>query len=372
MEHWTESLSRRCVADTWSRAYTCSSAPIGCLHIRETPGSGWTTVGLSPVRARRLLTFGGRHVSCRSRSDRRRRVLDRPFVPSREWCDPARSDPCPCAATSLTSRVSPSASSYPSSSSAVCTLNSVADHQQASHTAAVHTVVGAGLDHGLDAAKDRGSQRARTSPATAAAPITGSSSGSALTPPIPEAFAASRLRSRRHPAATRQVRHIERWATRLAAPGRHLPCSPSPKPFTPCSSASAICTAYGPPVDHAMVESDPLAATSIKGRVRAQVWRDALEAHEDGHVRATELRSSDYFGPRVLMSRLSNGIIPKIIAGKPVSVLGQVPGPTLIAGPTSPTLPTHSSLSVPTNTPGATPGTRPRIHPSRNARSSPR
>jgi nucleoside-diphosphate-sugar epimerase len=78
---------------------------------------------------------------------------------------------------------------------------------------------------------------------------------------------------------------------------------------------------YGP-VDHAMIETDPLAATTTKGRVRAQVWRDALEAHQNGRVRATELRSSDYFGPRVLMSQLGERIIPKLMAGKAVRVLG--------------------------------------------------
>jgi nucleoside-diphosphate-sugar epimerase len=83
---------------------------------------------------------------------------------------------------------------------------------------------------------------------------------------------------------------------------------------------------YGP-MDRAMVESDPLAATSIKGRVRAQVWRDAFAAHEAGRVRVTELRSSDYFGPRVLSSQLGDRIVPKVLAGKPVSVLGDADAP---------------------------------------------
>jgi nucleoside-diphosphate-sugar epimerase len=83
---------------------------------------------------------------------------------------------------------------------------------------------------------------------------------------------------------------------------------------------------YGP-VSHAMVETDPLAATSIKGRVRAQVWRDALAAHDAGRVRVTELRSSDYFGPRVLTSQLGDRIVPKILAGKSVSVLGDPDAP---------------------------------------------
>jgi len=83
---------------------------------------------------------------------------------------------------------------------------------------------------------------------------------------------------------------------------------------------------YGP-MDRAMRESDPLAATSTKGRVRAQVWRDAFAAHEAGRVRVTELRSSDYFGPRVLSSQLGDRIVPKILAGKPVRVLGNPDAP---------------------------------------------
>jgi nucleoside-diphosphate-sugar epimerase len=79
--------------------------------------------------------------------------------------------------------------------------------------------------------------------------------------------------------------------------------------------------AYGP-TRHLMVETNPLNATAAKGRVRARIWQDALAAHQDGRVRVTELRSSDYFGPRVLMSQLGDRIIPKILAGKPVTVLG--------------------------------------------------
>ena len=54
---------------------------------------------------------------------------------------------------------------------------------------------------------------------------------------------------------------------------------------------------YGP-VDGPMTEDLPLAATGTKGRVRARMWRDALAAHEAGRVRVTELRGSDYYGPR--------------------------------------------------------------------------
>jgi nucleoside-diphosphate-sugar epimerase len=71
-----------------------------------------------------------------------------------------------------------------------------------------------------------------------------------------------------------------------------------------------------------MQESDPLRAETSKGSVRARIWQDALAAHEEGRVRATELRSSDYFGPHVVLSELGERIIPRLLAGKPLRVLG--------------------------------------------------
>jgi len=79
---------------------------------------------------------------------------------------------------------------------------------------------------------------------------------------------------------------------------------------------------YGP-VDVAMTEELPLAATFSKGRIRAQMWRDAIAAHEAGRVRATEVRASDYFGPRVTdQGMLGERTVPRILAGKTVTVLG--------------------------------------------------
>jgi nucleoside-diphosphate-sugar epimerase len=43
-----------------------------------------------------------------------------------------------------------------------------------------------------------------------------------------------------------------------------------------------------------MTEATPLAATHPKLRIRADMWRDALAAHEAGRIRATEVRASDY------------------------------------------------------------------------------
>ncbi len=77
---------------------------------------------------------------------------------------------------------------------------------------------------------------------------------------------------------------------------------------------------YGP-LDHPMTESDPLAATGTKGRVRARMWQDALAAHQSGRVRVTEARGSDYLGPDA-ESQLGERVVPKLLAGKNVQVLG--------------------------------------------------
>src|SRR5580698_1304305 len=50
---------------------------------------------------------------------------------------------------------------------------------------------------------------------------------------------------------------------------------------------------YGP-VDGPITRQTPLAATHPKLRLRAQMWTDALAAHNAGRIRATEVRASDY------------------------------------------------------------------------------
>jgi nucleoside-diphosphate-sugar epimerase len=82
---------------------------------------------------------------------------------------------------------------------------------------------------------------------------------------------------------------------------------------------------YGP-VDGPMTEQTPLAATGVKGRVRAAMWRDALAAHEAGEVRATEVRSSDYLGAGS-QTVLTAQVFPKVLAGARVSVPAELDVP---------------------------------------------
>jgi len=71
---------------------------------------------------------------------------------------------------------------------------------------------------------------------------------------------------------------------------------------------------YGP-VSGAMTEDLPLAAKTVKGGVRARMWRDALRASEQGRVRVTEARASDFvgLGARSVMSEI---VLPRVRAGK--------------------------------------------------------
>ncbi|TDC83012.1 NAD-dependent epimerase/dehydratase family protein [Micromonospora sp. KC606] len=72
---------------------------------------------------------------------------------------------------------------------------------------------------------------------------------------------------------------------------------------------------YGP-VDAAMTEQTPLRATGSKGRVRNQMWTDALAAHRAGRVRVTEVRGSDYLGADG--TSLPMLVLPRVLAGQRV------------------------------------------------------
>jgi nucleoside-diphosphate-sugar epimerase len=58
---------------------------------------------------------------------------------------------------------------------------------------------------------------------------------------------------------------------------------------------------YGP-VDGPITQKTTLAATHPKLKLRAQMWADALAAHEAGRIRATEVRASDYIEVNSLIS----------------------------------------------------------------------
>ncbi|MEU2390162.1 NAD-dependent epimerase/dehydratase family protein [Streptomyces sp. NPDC007369] len=84
---------------------------------------------------------------------------------------------------------------------------------------------------------------------------------------------------------------------------------------------------YGP-VDGPLTERLPLAATGTKGRVRAAAWERARALHEQGRIRAVEVRASDFFGPGVTEGgHLAARVMPALLRGKPVSTLGDPDAP---------------------------------------------
>lgn len=83
--------------------------------------------------------------------------------------------------------------------------------------------------------------------------------------------------------------------------------------------------AYGP-VDGPMTEALPLSTGGAKGRVRARMFTEALAAHRAGRIRMTEVRGSDYVGPGA-ESHLGDRVVPRVLAGKKVSVLGSAETP---------------------------------------------
>ncbi|MFH8617752.1 NAD-dependent epimerase/dehydratase family protein [Streptomyces sp. NPDC017979] len=84
---------------------------------------------------------------------------------------------------------------------------------------------------------------------------------------------------------------------------------------------------YGP-VGGPMTEELPLAATGTKGRVRARAWEHARSLHEQGRIKAVEVRAGDFFGPTVTDGgHLAGRVMPALLRGKAVSTLGDPNAP---------------------------------------------
>jgi nucleoside-diphosphate-sugar epimerase len=82
--------------------------------------------------------------------------------------------------------------------------------------------------------------------------------------------------------------------------------------------------AYGHPTGP-MTPHDPLRADYEKAQVRATMWHDAKRAHDEGRVKATEVRASDFIGPR--SQSYLGMLIPRILAGKSCQVIGDADAP---------------------------------------------
>lgn len=76
-----------------------------------------------------------------------------------------------------------------------------------------------------------------------------------------------------------------------------------------------------------LTEAMPLAATTRKGRVRAEMTRRLLAAHEAGRIRAVAGRAADYFGPEVRLSAFGERLWRPLLAGRTVHWIGDPDAP---------------------------------------------
>ncbi len=82
---------------------------------------------------------------------------------------------------------------------------------------------------------------------------------------------------------------------------------------------------YGP-AESPMKETLPLRATFRNGRARLLSWQETLELHRKGHLRVTEVRGSDYICSGS-QSRMGDRVVPRVLSGKNVQLLGKVDTP---------------------------------------------
>jgi nucleoside-diphosphate-sugar epimerase len=79
---------------------------------------------------------------------------------------------------------------------------------------------------------------------------------------------------------------------------------------------------YGPTDGRPLTEDLPYAPNTRKGRVRARMSQELMEAHKSGKVRVAIGRASDYFGPRVLSSAAGEQVFGRAVEGKSAQVAG--------------------------------------------------
>lgn len=82
---------------------------------------------------------------------------------------------------------------------------------------------------------------------------------------------------------------------------------------------------YGEPNGQPMTEETLHNAHTKKGKIRAQMAKDLMAAHEAGRVQVLVGRASDFIGPRVMQSALGGDYVLKAaVAGKAAKVVGDV------------------------------------------------
>ncbi len=85
--------------------------------------------------------------------------------------------------------------------------------------------------------------------------------------------------------------------------------------------------AFGAKASMPMREDTSMRPTGHKGAVRAEMATSLLDAHSAGRLRAALVRASDFYGPEVRNSAFGDRVVPNVIAGKQVSMLGSLDVP---------------------------------------------
>jgi nucleoside-diphosphate-sugar epimerase len=81
------------------------------------------------------------------------------------------------------------------------------------------------------------------------------------------------------------------------------------------------------PAHHTMRADTPLESIGKKGRIRADMWRQAKVAHDAGRVLAAEVRASDFYGPGVTDASMGSRVVPRVLAGQAVRLMGSLDVP---------------------------------------------
>ena len=79
---------------------------------------------------------------------------------------------------------------------------------------------------------------------------------------------------------------------------------------------------YGPTGGRPMTEELPLAATTVKGRTRAAMTRELMDAAQAGRVRIAIGRASDFFGAGITETTLGERVFANAVAGRRADFLG--------------------------------------------------
>jgi nucleoside-diphosphate-sugar epimerase len=76
-----------------------------------------------------------------------------------------------------------------------------------------------------------------------------------------------------------------------------------------------------------MIEESHIAPRSKKGELRARMAEEVFDAHKRSELRVAALRSSDYYGPGVLLSALGERVCGNLVKGKKAQLLGSATVP---------------------------------------------